>query len=111
MLAFFSNHFDNKTPHLFDQLRTPLDFVNVTLATIDEKQITNKKVCTIGIRQDREDISCNICDPVVYKREFDLKEHEHAVYEGLISECNERDYEDTPVDLDGILESADLAFV
>ena len=42
---------------------------------------------------------------------MELKDHEHAVYEGLISECNERDYEDTPVDLDGILESADLTYV
>ena len=110
VVNFTSIHFDNETPHLFNQLRTPFDFINVTLAIIDEKQITNKKVCTNGIRQDREEISCNICDPVVYKRELELKDHEHAVYEGLISECNERDYEDTPVDLDGILESADLTY-
>ena len=90
---------------------TSLDFEDVTLATLEEKQITNQKVCTIGIRQDKEEISCNICDPVVYKKEFELKEHEHAIYEGLISEYNESDCEDTPVDLDGILESTDLNYV
>ena len=88
-----------------------LDFEDVTLARVNEKQITNLNVCTIGIRQDREEISCNICDPVVYKEEFELKENEHAIYEGLISEYNESDCEDTPVDLDGILESTDLTYV
>ena len=111
MVTFFSNHFNNQTPRLFKQLWTSLDFEDVTLATLEEKQITNKKVCTIGIRQDKEEISCNICDPVVYKKEFELKEHEHAIYEGLISEYNESDCEDTPVDLDGILESTDLTYV
>ena len=111
MVTFFSNHFNNQTPRLFKQLWTSLDFEDVTLATLEEKQITNQKVCTIGIRQDKEEISCNICDPVVYKKEFELKEHEHAIYEGLISEYNESDCEDTPVDLDGILESTDLTYV
>ena len=111
MVTFSSNHFDNKTPRLFKQLWTSLNFEDVTLATLDEKQITNKKVCTIGIRQDREEISCNICDPVVYKEEFELKENEHAIYEGLISEYNESDCDDTPVDLDEILESTDLTHV
>ena len=111
MVTFSSNHFNNQTPRLFKQLWTSLDFEDVTLATLEEKQITNQKVCTIGIRQDKEEISCNICDPVVYKKEFELKEHEHAIYEGLISEYNESDCEDTPVDLDGILESTDLTYV
>ena len=111
MVTFSSNHFDDKTPRLCKQLWTSLNFEDVTLATLDEKQITNKKVCTIGIRQEREEISCNICDPVVYKEEFELKENEHAIYEGLISEYNESDCDDTPVDLDGILESTDLNYV
>ena len=111
MVTFFSNNFENKTPRLFKQLWTSLDFEDVTLAIVDDKQITNQKVCSIGIRQDGEEISCNICDPVVYKTEFELKEHEHAIYEGLISEYNESDCEDTPVDLDGILESTDLTYV
>ena len=102
------NHFHNKTPRLFKQSWTPLDILDVTLATVDGKQITSKKVSTIGIPQDREEKSCIICDPVVYKTEFEIKEHELAVYEGLISEC---DYEDTPVNLDGILESTDLDYV
>ena len=111
MVTFFSNNFENKTPRLFKQLWTSLDFEDVTLAIVDDKQITNQKVCSIGIRQDGEEISCNICDPVVYKTEFELKEHEHAIYEGLISEYNDSDCEDTPVDLDGILESTDLTYV
>ena len=108
MVNFSSNHFHNKTPRLFKQSWTPLDILDVTLATVDGKQITSKKVSTIGIPQDREEKSCIICDPVVYKTEFEIKEHELAVYEGLISEC---DYEDTPVNLDGILESTDLDYV
>ena len=104
MVTFSSNNFENKTPRLFKQLWTSLDFEDVTLARVDDKQITNQKVCSIGI-------SCNICDPVLYKTEFELKEHEHAIYEGLISEYNDSDCEDTPVDLDGILESTDLTYV
>ena len=108
MINFSSNHFPNKTPHLFKQLWTPLDIDDVTLATKDESQITSKKVSIIGIRKDREEKSCIICDPVVYKTEFEIKEHELTVYEELISRC---DYEDIPVNLDGILESNDLDYV
>ena len=111
MVTFSSNHFDDKTPRLFKQLWTSLNFEDVTLATLDEKPITNKKVCTISIRQDGEENSCNICDPVVYKQEFELQEHEHAIYEELISECNQSDCEDTPVDLEGILASTDLTYI
>ena len=105
MVNFSSNHFHNETPRLFKQSWTPLDILDVTLATVDGKRNTSKKVSTIDIPQEKSYI---ICDPVVYKTEFEIKEHELAFYEGLISEC---DYEDTPVNLDGILESTDLDYV
>ena len=72
--------------------------------------IDTTNVCTNGREQEKVEFACNDCD-TVYKTGFELKGHVQAVYEGLISECNQCDYEATPVDLDGILESKDLTYV
>ena len=44
MVTFFSNNFDNNTPYLFKQQWAFQDFLDVTLATEDERQIKANKV-------------------------------------------------------------------